>query len=125
QLLGGPALDDATRRDMQLRRFRSQAKRAARETAHYERLFSELDLQPGRLRAEEITSLPLTPKEALRADPEAFVRHTSSPIQRMMTTGTTGWPTSVYFSAYELQVIVALSAIAFLMDRQITEEDIV
>jgi len=31
----------------------------------------------------------------------------------------------VYFSAYELRVIVALSAIAFLIHRQITEEDIV
>jgi phenylacetate-CoA ligase len=125
EIMGGPALDEATRRDMQLRRFRGQAKRAARETPYYQQLFAELDLDPGRLRAEEIASLPLTPKDALRADPEAFVRLTSSPIQRMMTTGTTGWPTSVYFSAYELQVIVALSAIASLMDRHIAEEDIV
>ena len=33
EILGGPALDEATRRDMQLRRFRGQAKRGARETA--------------------------------------------------------------------------------------------
>src|SRR5262245_26801507 len=33
-----------------------------------------------------------------------------------MTTGTNGWPTSVYFSAHELRVIVVLSAIAFLID---------
>jgi len=42
-----------------------------------------------------------------------------------MTTGTTGWPTSAYFSANELRVIVALSAIAFLIHCQITDEDIV
>ena len=42
-----------------------------------------------------------------------------------MTTGTTGWPTSAYFSANELRVIVALPAIAFLIHREITDEDIV
>jgi hypothetical protein len=36
---GGPALDEETRRDMHLRRFRQQARRAARETAYYGRLF--------------------------------------------------------------------------------------
>ena len=35
EILDGPALDEATRRDMQLRRFRGQAKRGARETAYY------------------------------------------------------------------------------------------
>ena len=34
ELLAGPALDEQTRRDIQLRRFRSQAARAARETAY-------------------------------------------------------------------------------------------
>jgi phenylacetate-CoA ligase len=62
EILGGPALDESTRRDMQMRRFRGQAKRGARETSYYQRLFAELDLEPGRLRAEDIASLPLTPK---------------------------------------------------------------
>jgi hypothetical protein len=45
--MGGPRLDEATRQDMQLRRFRGQAKRAARETRSHQRIFSELDLDPG------------------------------------------------------------------------------
>jgi phenylacetate-CoA ligase len=124
-MLGGPSLDEATRREMQLRRFRGQAKRGARETTYYQRLFAELELDPGRLRADDITKLPITPKTALRTEPSAFVRRGASPYLRTMTTGTTGWPTSVYFSAYELRVIVALSAMAFLIQRDIVEEDIV
>src|SRR5262249_26737427 len=67
----------------------------------------------------------LTPKDALRADADAFVRRAAKPVVRTMTTGTTGWPTSVYFSAYELRVIVALSALGMLFDRQLSEEDVV
>ena len=125
ELVEGPALDDETRADMQLRRFRTQAARAARETDYYPPVFERLGLDPARLRAEDITRIPLTPKEALRNDPDAFVRRSRRPYLRSMTTGTTGRPTSVYFSTYELQMMVALSAIAFLMSRQIGPEDIV
>jgi phenylacetate-coenzyme A ligase PaaK-like adenylate-forming protein len=125
EVIGGPRLDDATRRDMQLRRFRAQAKRAARETPYYERLFAELGLNPTQLGAADITGLLRTSKDALRENPEAFVRRGATPVLRAMTTGTTGWPTSVHFSAYELRVIVALSALGMLFDRQLGEEDIV
>src|SRR5215216_4192984 len=50
ELLGGPALDEETRREIQLRRFRTQAGRAARETPYYGRLFEQLGLNPSRLR---------------------------------------------------------------------------
>jgi phenylacetate-CoA ligase len=125
QILGGPALDESTRHDMQLRRFRAQARRGAQQTRYYQRLFAELDLDPGRLGTDDIARLPLTPKKALRMDPDAFVRRGANPVLRTMTTGTTGWPTSVSFSAYELRVIVALSTIGFLIGRHIVEEDIV
>src|SRR6185436_7253725 len=101
ELLGGPALDEETRREMQIRRFRTQAARAARETAYYARLFKELELDPSQLRYEDIPRIPLTPKEALRDDPDAFVRSTAQPCFRTTTTGTTGRPTSVSFSQRE------------------------
>jgi phenylacetate-coenzyme A ligase PaaK-like adenylate-forming protein len=124
-LLGTPALDDETRRTMQLRRFRTQAVRAARETRYYQRLFERLDLDPARLRYEDIVRLPLTPKEDLRADPDAFVRHTAAPYLRAMTTGTTGKPTCVCFSEYELRVYFALSALPHFFSQDLTGEDIV
>lgn len=122
KVLGGPALDEATRQDMQLRRLRSQAKRAARETAYYQQLFSKLDLDLNHI---VHTDVPLTPKAALRDNCDAFVCRGTTPVLRTMTTGTTGLPTSVYFSAYELKVIVALSALGMLFERQLAQDDIV
>ena len=125
ELLGGPALDEETRREMQLRRFRTQVIRAARETAYYGRLFEQLGLDPARLRYEDIQRIPPTPKEALRDDPDAFVRQNAQPCFRTTTTGTTGRPTSVCFSQRELHTYVALGAIHHLMNQLITPEDIV
>jgi phenylacetate-CoA ligase len=124
-LLMGPALDEKTRREMQLRRFRSQAQRAVRETPYYADRFANLGLRPAHLSYEDIGRLPLTSKEALRDEPDAFVRHTSRPILRAMTTGTTGRPTCVSFSASELHTIVSLSAIGFLSSNDLNEGDIV
>src|SRR5689334_16417783 len=42
ELLDGPVLDQETRRDMQLRRFRKQASLAARQTEYYEELFKRI-----------------------------------------------------------------------------------
>jgi phenylacetate-CoA ligase len=82
ELLSGPELDEETRREMQLRRFRTQAVRAARETAYYRRLFEQLGLDPARLRYEDIQRIPLTPKEALRGDPDAFGCRSAQPAGR-------------------------------------------
>jgi phenylacetate-coenzyme A ligase PaaK-like adenylate-forming protein len=125
ELLGGPALAEADRREIQLRRFRQQATRAARETAYYAELFGRLGLEPGRLGWEDLSSLPVTPKAALREAPDGFVRPKARPFLRAMTTGTTGRPTSVAFSARELRVIAALSAIGFLASGQLGPEDVV
>jgi phenylacetate-coenzyme A ligase PaaK-like adenylate-forming protein len=125
ELVTGPTLDETTRLEVQHRRFRAQATRAARETAYYARLFADLGLDPARLRPEDVARVPLTAKAALRDDPDAFVRRSARPYLRGLTTGTTGCPTSVYFSLYELRVAVALAAIAFLTSGQITPDDVV
>ena len=125
EMLGGPTLDDATRQDMQGRRFRAQAVRAGRETSYYGELFKRHDLNPKSFTYDDIASVPVTPKEALRDDSEAFVRSGSRPAYRSTTTGTTGWPTTVWFSDDENYLIGALSTITFLSQRIIQPEDLV
>jgi phenylacetate-CoA ligase len=100
--LGGPVLDEESRHELHLRRFRAQAARAARETDYYGRLFEWLGL-----------------------DPEGFVSRSSTPCFRTTTTGTTGKPTSVCFSERELRSYVALSAISGLSLGRIDESDVV
>jgi phenylacetate-coenzyme A ligase PaaK-like adenylate-forming protein len=125
EFLGGPELDEETRREIQLRRFRTQARRGANETSYYGRIFQDLGLDPSQLKYEHIARIPVTPKESLRSDPDAFVRRGSQPAFRTTTTGTTGKPTSVYFTAREIQATGLLAAISFLQNGQITPEDIV
>jgi phenylacetate-CoA ligase len=125
ELLSGPTLDEATRRDVQLRRFRAQATRAARETAYYGDLFARIGLDPARLSYDDIQRIPTTPKAALRDDPDAFVRRSAAPVFRTTTTGTTGKPTGVCFSRRELHAYVALGAINHLMRGNVGPEDIV
>jgi len=124
-LLGGPRLDDDTRRIVQGRRFRSQAMRAARETLYYADVFGGAGIDAKRLHYDDIASVPITTKEALRDDPEGFVRSVAVPHHRSTTTGTTGWPTTVWFSDDEYHLIGALSAIAFLGREIITPDDFV
>src|SRR5438105_1740992 len=91
EALRGPELDETTRREVQVRRFRKQAQLAAR-TPYYSRLFAELGIEPRKLRWDGLEALPTTPKEALKADPDAFVPAAARPAFRALTTGTTEIP---------------------------------
>jgi phenylacetate-CoA ligase len=121
----GPTLDATTSREVQLRRFRAQATRAARDTAYYGPLFADLGLDPGKLSSDDIARLPLTPKEALREEPDAFVRRGSVPVLRATTHGTTGTPTRVCFSARELRQMGAFAGLASLLDGSLGPEDVI
>jgi phenylacetate-CoA ligase len=125
ELLGGPTLDEATRRDVQLRCFRAQATRAARETAYYGDLFTRIGLAPSKLNHGALQRIPTTPKAALREDPDAFVCQSAAPIFRTTTTGTTGKPTGICFSRRELHTYIALGAINHLTHGHIGPDDIV
>ncbi|MGH9223760.1 MAG: phenylacetate--CoA ligase family protein [Acidimicrobiales bacterium] len=125
EVLSGPSLDDDTRQFLQTRRFRKQATRGLNETRYYGDLLGRLGIDPAKLAFEDIASIPLTPKEALRDDPEAFVRNTVKLGARTTTTGTTGWPTSVYFSHEEMRSMAALSSLSSLSRGLIAPDDLV
>lgn len=125
ELLAGPRLDDDTRREVQLRRFRKQARRAARETSYYERLGAGCDVDLARMRWEDISRLPLTSKDAMRSEPDALVSRRARPFLRAASTGTTGEPATVWFSEREVRAMLALSAMSFMTERLIEPEDVV
>jgi phenylacetate-CoA ligase len=125
EMLGGPRLDEETRRTVQLRRFRALALRAERETSFYAGIFARAGVDARRMGFDDIARFPVTTKEALRHDPDAFVSRRRKPFLRATTTGTTGWPASVQFSAGELRTMVALSAMGFLGQRLIEPDDVV
>jgi phenylacetate-CoA ligase len=125
ELISGPVLDRDAQRELQARRFGELLRRAREETVHYGRLFEHLDIDPGQISHEDIASLPLTDREALMGEPDAFVRRGTTPALRASTTGTTGRPASVYFSERELASTAALTALTFLHTGRVEPEDLV
>ena len=124
EAVNGPVLDAETRQALQLRRFRTQAVRA-QATTYYSQRFAELGCAPARMTDADIARLPLTPKAAVREQPDAFVRRGSQPYLRATTTGTTGKPTSICFSEHELRSYFALGAMSLLLHDELQADDIV
>lgn len=125
ELLEAASLDDETRRDLEIKRFRAQAKRAARETPYYRSLFEELALDPARLRRSDLSRVPVTTKRAFRATPDAFVRRSARPTFQTTTTGTTGHPVLVRFSSDEIRAYALLAAISELVSGHVGPDDVV
>jgi len=124
-MLEAPALDEAAARDMQLRRLRTVARRAERETPYYRGLFGRLGLDPGRLAWDDVARIPITAKAALREQPDGFVREGARVAVVTTTTGTTGLPVTMVYSEYELRMVSLFSALSMAMSGIIGPEDVV
>lgn len=125
RLMQGGDLDADARRHLDARRWRVMVSRAYDETAWYRRRLDELGLRPADLTLDRMADLPPTPKPAVRALPEAFVSSRSTPVLQAWTTGTTGVPTAVWFSQYEIELATALGAVSFLLLHGFGPEDVV
>lgn len=119
------AVDADARQAIDSRRWQVMVRRAYRDTVYYRQRLDALGLAPDELTLERIHELPPTPKDALRALPEAFVSRAANPTFQAWTTGTTGVPTSFWFSTYELDLASGLSAMSLLMTAGITPADVV
>lgn len=119
------AVDPEARQAVDSRRWKTMVHKAYQETTYYRHRFDELGLDPHMLTLERAADLPPTPKEAVRALPEAFVSRQSTPVFQAWTTGTTGVPTSFWFSTYELELAAGLSALSFLLAAGLGPEDVV
>src|SRR5258708_6058815 len=72
-MINGPTLDEETKQMVQLRRFRSLAKRAMVETPYYRGRFAQLGIDPRKLTYQDIPRLPITSKDDLREQSDSFV----------------------------------------------------
>jgi phenylacetate-CoA ligase len=120
---GAPAaaIDERSLRDVQLRRVRELIA-LAHQTGYYA---GELATTDNSLDWPAFQRLSVTPKAALRDDPDAFVHRAAQVVLRTATTGTTGRPTVISFSAHELATLSALAAISFLARGDIVPGDAV
>lgn len=105
--------DTQTQEEVGNRRLGQAVRQAAQRTAYYDQWFRGKGLDPAEITIKTIAdTLDLTPKSALKAAPFSFVSDRSEPVMMAQTTGTTGVPTSVWFSRYELDVITTLDALS-------------
>jgi len=125
QALGGPPLDDEVRQKVALRRFRTVARRAADRTRYYSRLFTEQAIDPATMSWDDVRRLPITGRDALREEPDSFVCAGTRPVMRAITTGTTGPPTGVWYSEYELAALTGATTNHVLLRNLIRPDDIV
>jgi phenylacetate-CoA ligase len=118
-------LDPQARRVVNARRWKRTVLAAYQHTAYYRAAIDRLGLRPEELTLDRIAELPPTPKDAVRACPEAFLSTAAEPVFQAWTTGTTGTPTSFWFSQYELDLAASLSAMAMLSTMDIDCQDVV
>jgi phenylacetate-coenzyme A ligase PaaK-like adenylate-forming protein len=109
----------------QERRIRRQVQLAAQDTAYYAELFARRGINWQAFTAAQISELPITTKQELRDQPEAFVRRGFLPTLRTMTTGTTGQGTTTLFTGRESQIFSTMSALGLLRQGIISKADIV
>lgn len=121
----GTSLSREDRRPIDDRRLRRLARMAYDGTVYYRRQFDRAGIAPGKLNLDTLGDFPVTPKEALRDLPEAFVNRSAQPWYRAETTGTTGPPTAVWFSRYEADLTTAMTAVSFLIDFGLGSSDVV
>ena len=112
----GAAVDPEFRRSMDERRWRAAVRNAYEGTVYYRDVLDRLGVRPKDLTLDRAAELPPTPKSALRALPEVFVDSRAHVAMEAYTTGTTGTPTSCWFSAYELELAAAYGAVSLLVN---------
>ena len=117
--------DPELQRDLTERRLRRTVRAAARETPYYRRWFETNRVDLDTLTPETLRAIAPTPKKALRAAPTAFVADNAQPAMAMHTTGTTGVPTQVWFSHYELELLSGIGALALMLRDRVRSNHVI
>lgn len=118
------AADPDLQRQLAQRRLRHTVRRAAAESPYYRRLFADAGIDPASVTPQTLQALPPTRKETLRGLPSAFVSDAGEPAYLAHTTGTTGTPTLVWFSEYEVELMAAMGAFSLMMAGGLRREHV-
>jgi phenylacetate-coenzyme A ligase PaaK-like adenylate-forming protein len=109
------APDPQMQRDLTMRRLRRTIRSAARDVPYYRAWFDANGVDAATVTLDSLAVVEPTPKAALRGLPAAFVSDRARPALAATTTGTTGTPTLVWFSRYDLEVISTLNAFSLML----------
>ncbi|MFI7692648.1 phenylacetate--CoA ligase family protein [Nonomuraea sp. NPDC049655] len=116
--------DPELQEDLTRRRLRRTVSHAAAESPYYRRWFETNGVDPGSITPATLSTIPPTSKADLRGMPAAFVSDRARPVVLAHTTGTTGTPTMVWFSAYEIELMSSMSALALMLAGNLRSADL-
>ena len=123
QLLDGPFADARARQEFQNRSLQRTARHLARFSPYYQKLFASLDINLDKLTIADMPRIPVTPKQVLRERQQDFITTNTQPYVATRTTGTTGQPTEIWLSRYEIELWPALAALSGLLRNEINPQD--
>lgn len=123
QLLDGPFADPDARQAFQNQAIRRTARRLARVSPYYQKLFAAHAIEPGKLSLETMHHVPVTLKRALQEQQQEFITTDSHPYLTTRTTGTTGKPAEIWLSKYEIELWPAIATLSGLLRNEINPRD--
>ncbi len=123
QVLQGPFTDPNARKTLQNGAIQRTAKRLARSSPYYQKLFASHEIAPDKLTVDAMLRVPVTNKQALLAHQQDFITTDSRTYISTRTTGTTGNPAEIWLSQYEFDLWPAFSALSGLLRNEISPKD--
>jgi phenylacetate-coenzyme A ligase PaaK-like adenylate-forming protein len=111
---GALCMGDALFEAYRLFKLRKSLRHASTKSRHYRRLFAEHGIDAGTVDSfEGLSRLPLTAPEQISASPFSFLCCSQSKVERALalaTSGTTGPPKRIFFSAGDVEAIIEFMA---------------
>ncbi|HEY7417209.1 MAG TPA: AMP-binding protein [Ktedonobacteraceae bacterium] len=123
QVLQGPFTDPNARKTLQNGAIQRTAKRLARSSPYYKKLFASHEIAPEKLTVDLMPRVPVTRKQALLEQQQEFITTDSRTYISTRTTGTTGNPAEIWLSHYEFELCPAFSALSGLLRNEISPKD--
>ncbi|MFP3988135.1 AMP-binding protein [Streptomyces sp. E11-3] len=122
QLLRGASADPQMRTDLTNKALRRTAERLTTQSAFYAEHFKAAGVDPAGLTMENVGAVPVTTKTDLVKRAEDFL--CGEPFLASRTTGTTGRPAEIWYSAYEERLWPALVALSQILRGSMRSTDL-
>ncbi|MFI6872520.1 phenylacetate--CoA ligase family protein [Streptomyces sp. NPDC050400] len=122
QLLRGASADPEMRTDLTNKALRRTAKRLAGKSAFYAEHFGAAGVDPARIGLDTVATVPVTTKTDLIKRGADFL--CAEPFLASRTTGTTGRPAEIWYSAYEERLWPALVALSQVLRGNVRTTDL-
>jgi phenylacetate-CoA ligase len=123
-LLDGPLTNPEARAEFTNRSLRRTARRLDAQSPFYHRRFAAAEVRPDKLDIETLRRIPVTVKRDLVQRQADFQCADATPYLSTRSTGTTGKPTEIWLSRYEVELWSGLGGLAGLLRDEIRTDDI-